>query len=95
MTAISWKNAVNGNWNVAANWSLHCHDQQRRSANTLTFDASALYENAGSLTMAGALTVDSGFVSLNEANTIGSVALWAACSPPSATQARWAPARSP
>jgi autotransporter-associated beta strand protein len=46
-------------------------------ANTLTFNGSsaALFENAGSLTMAGALTVNSGFVSLNEANTIGSVAL--------------------
>ena len=46
-------------------------------ANLLTFNASqaALIENAGSLTMAGALTVDSGLVSLNKANTIGSVAL--------------------
>jgi fibronectin-binding autotransporter adhesin len=46
-------------------------------ANLLTFNASqaALIENAGSLTMAGALTVDSGLVSLNQANTIGSVAL--------------------
>jgi hypothetical protein len=46
-------------------------------ANSLTFTASlaSLFENAGSLTMAGVLTVDSGFVSLNRANTIGSVAL--------------------
>jgi autotransporter-associated beta strand protein len=46
-------------------------------ADSLTFDApeAALQENAGSLTIAGALTVNSGFVSLNEANTIGSVAL--------------------
>ncbi len=46
-------------------------------ANSLTFNASqaALVENAGSLTMAGALTVNSGLVSLNQANTIGSVAL--------------------
>ena len=46
-------------------------------ANSLTFNASeaALFENAGSLTMTGALTVDSGFVSLNEANSIGSVAV--------------------
>jgi autotransporter-associated beta strand protein len=42
-------------------------------ANSLTFNASdaALLENAGSLTMTGGLTVDSGFVSLNDANTIG------------------------
>jgi autotransporter-associated beta strand protein len=46
-------------------------------ANSLTFNASesGLFETAGSLTMAGALTVDAGFVSLNEANTIGSVAV--------------------
>ena len=48
-------------------------------ANSLTFfvPQGALLENAGSLTIAGALTVDfeSGFVSLNEANTIGSVTL--------------------
>ena len=46
-------------------------------ANSLIFGASqaALVENAGSLTIAGALTVNSGFVSLNQANTIGSVAL--------------------
>ena len=47
------------------------------AANSLTFNApqAALIENAGSLTMEGALTVDSGLVSLNDANTIGSVAL--------------------
>ena len=47
------------------------------TANSLTVNASeaALLENTGSLTVTGALTVDSGFVSLNEANTIGSVAL--------------------
>jgi hypothetical protein len=46
-------------------------------ANSLIFGASqaALLENAGSLTIGGALTVNSGFVSLNEANTIGSVAI--------------------
>jgi hypothetical protein len=46
-------------------------------ANSLTFDApeAALQENSGSLVVAGALTVNSGFVSLNEANTIGSVDL--------------------
>lgn len=45
-------------------------------ANSLTFNASeaALFENAGSL-ITGVLTVDSGFVSLNEANLIGSVAV--------------------
>jgi hypothetical protein len=38
-------------------------------ANSLTFDApeAALQENSGSLVVAGALTVNSGFVSLNEA----------------------------
>ena len=47
------------------------------AANTLTFNApqAALIENASSLTMEGALTVNSGLVSLNEANTIGSVSL--------------------
>jgi autotransporter-associated beta strand protein len=47
------------------------------TANSLTFNASqaGLLENTGSLTLTGALTVDSGFVSLNEANSIGSVAL--------------------
>jgi autotransporter-associated beta strand protein len=45
------------------------------AANSLTFNnaQAALFENAGSLTMSGALTMDAGFVSLNEANTIGSV----------------------
>jgi hypothetical protein len=49
-------------------------------ANSLTFDASqaALFEDGGSLTISGALAVDSGFVSLNEANTIGSVSVGAA-----------------
>jgi fibronectin-binding autotransporter adhesin len=42
-------------------------------ADTLTFNASqaALWENAGELITTGAVTVDSGFVSLNEANSIG------------------------
>jgi hypothetical protein len=46
-------------------------------ANSLTFNASqaALLETGGSLTVTGALSVDSGFVSLSEANTIGSVLL--------------------
>ena len=49
-------------------------------ANSLNFDASqaALFEGAGSLTISGALTVNSGFVSLNEANTIGGVSVGAA-----------------
>ena len=44
-------------------------------ASALTFDAlqGALQENSGSLTVADALTVSSGLVSLNEANTIGVV----------------------
>jgi autotransporter-associated beta strand protein len=95
MTAISWKNPANGNWNAAANWSTDTVPTLADAvtisafgpyivtvsspdlADTLTFNASeaALFENAGSLTMAGALTVDAGFVSLNEANTIASVAL--------------------
>ena len=47
------------------------------AANSLTFNApqAALIENAGSLTMEGALTTDSGLVSLNDANTFGSVAV--------------------
>ena len=51
--------------------------QSSPTANSLTFSASeaALLENTGSLTLTGALTVNSGFVSLNEANAIGSVAL--------------------
>jgi hypothetical protein len=46
-------------------------------ASTLTFNASQaeLSESAGSLTMSGYLLVDSGLVSLNTANTIGSVAV--------------------
>ena len=95
MAAISWKNATNGDWNVAANWSTNTVPtsadaatismegpyivtiSSADTANLLTFNApqAALIENAGSLTMAGALTVDSGLVSLNKANTIGSVAL--------------------
>jgi hypothetical protein len=95
MTAISWKNAVSGDWNNASDWSTNTlpglSDAVTISAfgpyivtissadlaNSLTFNASeaALFENAGSLTMAGALTVDSGFVSLNKANTIGSVSI--------------------
>src|SRR4029077_1055934 len=91
MTAISWKSAVNGDWSDAADWStgtvptsgddvtissvhivtISSADQ----ANTLTFSGSALFENAGSLTMAGALTIGEGFVSLNEANTIGGVSI--------------------
>jgi hypothetical protein len=115
MTAISWKAPVDGNWNVAANWStgavptsaddvtiaapgsytvtissnrviippldgllltavqLGSNDE----ANSLTFDAqeAALEENAGALVVEGALTVNAGLVSLNEANTIGSVTL--------------------
>ena len=95
MTAISWNDAVNGDWNNASNWSTNTVPGSGDAvaisatgpyivtidsadfANSLTFNASqaALVENAGSLTMVGALTVDSGFVSLNKANTIGSVAL--------------------
>ena len=95
MTAINWKNPVNGDWNAAANWSTGTvptlADAATISAvgpytvtvssadlaNSLTFKASesALFENAGSQAMGGALTVDSGFVSLNEANTIGSVSV--------------------
>jgi hypothetical protein len=46
-------------------------------ANSLTFDAAqaTLQENAGALDVAGPLTVSAGLVSLNEANTIGSVAI--------------------
>ena len=95
MAAISWKNPVNGDWNVAGNWSTNTVPTLADAvtisvagpyivtissadvANLLTFNGSqaALLENAGSLTMGGALTVDSGLVSLNEANTIGSVAV--------------------
>ena len=108
MTAITWKNPVNGDWNVGADWStgaiptsaddvtisasgpyivtvgsartIHIgllQFQSSPTANSLTFSASeaALLENTGSLTLTGALTVNSGFVSLNEANAIGSVAL--------------------
>src|SRR5258708_1609572 len=95
MAAISWKTAVNGDWNLAANWSTNtvpgAGDDVTISvagpyivtissadlASSLTFNDSqaALYENAGSLTIGGALTVNAGFVSLNEANAIGSVAI--------------------
>ena len=108
MAAISWNTTVNGDWNVAANWSTDTvptsaddvtisapgpyivtvgspffigsgilHIPIFPSANSLTFDAfeAALQENTGKLTVTGALTVNSGLVSLNEANSIGSVAL--------------------
>jgi hypothetical protein len=44
-------------------------------ANSLTFNApqAALQENAGSLAWTGTLLVNSGFLSLNEANRIGAV----------------------
>jgi autotransporter-associated beta strand protein len=112
MAAINWKAPVDGNWNVAANWSpgvvptsgddvtiaaaglytvtissngVIVHPLVVRpaliqlgfpdEAKSLTFDApnATLQENAGALDVVGALTVDSGSVSLNEANTIGSV----------------------
>jgi autotransporter-associated beta strand protein len=110
MAAINWANPVNGDWNLAADWStdtvptsadnvtisasgpyvvtvgsfrtiisgiLHIPILSFPSANSLNFNASeaALLENTGNLTVAAALTVDSGFVSLNETNSIGSVAL--------------------
>jgi autotransporter-associated beta strand protein len=95
MAAITWKNPVSGDWDVASNWStdtvptsaddvtisgtspfsvtISCADE----ANSLTLNGSlaALIENTGSLTMAGALTVDAGLASLNQANTIGSVTI--------------------
>ena len=92
MTAISWVSQVNGDWNVAGNWSTNTVPTSADDviisasgltvtissadvANSLIFDPAQaeLLENAGSLTVAGALTVDTGFVSLNEANPIGSV----------------------
>jgi hypothetical protein len=126
MTAIIWANPINGDWDVAANWSTDTVPTSADDvtisapgsyivtisthrvlvspgktiivpdeANLLTFDApeAALQENTGSLMVAGALTVNSGFVLLNEANTIGSVDLTGGCSP-SATQAPWATAQS-
>ena len=95
MTAISWKNAVNGDWNNSSNWSTNTvpgsgdavtisasgpyivsiSSADVASSLTFTSAAAALLETAGSLTMAGALTVDAGFVSLNRANTIGSVTI--------------------
>jgi autotransporter-associated beta strand protein len=56
---------------------LHIPILTSPTANSLAFNASeaALVENTGKLTVTGALTVGSGFVSLNEANTIGSVTL--------------------
>ena len=64
-------------------------------ANSLTFNApqAALQENAGSLSLTGTLVVNSGFLSLNEANRIGDVEERAASSP-LATLALWAPAQS-
>jgi FG-GAP-like repeat len=107
MTAINWENPVNGDWDVASNWSTDTIPSSADdvtisaagpyivtvgagitiggvlplrifpTANSLTFNASeaALFENTGKLTVTAALTVDSGFVSLNEANTIGSVSV--------------------
>ena len=94
MTAISWESPLNGDWNVATNWSTGTvptlSDDVTISAsgpyivnitsidlaNSLTFDApqAALIESAGELLVDGALTVNSGFVSLNAANTISNVA---------------------
>jgi hypothetical protein len=93
MAAISWKNPVSGDWDVATNWSTDTVPTSADdvtisasgaytvtvsgadAANSLTFSApsASLVENAGSLTIAGSLTLDSGLVSLNEANTIGSI----------------------
>ncbi|MBV9909750.1 MAG: hypothetical protein JOY52_19535, partial [Hyphomicrobiales bacterium] len=108
MAAVNWKNPVNGDWDVAADWStgevptsaddvtisatgpyivtvgapmtigvVPLRLQIFPTANSLTFNApeAALDENTGKLTVAGALTVNSGLVSLNEANAIGSVSL--------------------
>jgi hypothetical protein len=99
MTAISWASPVNGDWNLAGNWSTGTvptlADDVTISAagsylvtvssfdvaNSLTFNASqaALVENGSRLLGSGlrvsALAVDSGFVSLSEANAIGSVTL--------------------
>jgi autotransporter-associated beta strand protein len=108
MAAVSWNNPVNGDWNVAADWSTSAIPTSSDdvmfftaepyivtvgagisigfgtlrstifpTANSLTFDApdAALRENTGMLTVAGTLTVNSGLVSLNEANSIGSVAV--------------------
>jgi hypothetical protein len=93
MTAISWKNPIGGDWNVAANWSTDAvptfgddvtlsapftvtvsSDDQ---ANSLLVNSplATLLESAGSLSIAGELTVDSGFVELNEANPIEGVAV--------------------
>jgi hypothetical protein len=108
VTAINWENGVNGDWNVAADWSTGTIPTSSDdvtfftaepylvtvgagisigfgtlrstifpTANSLTFDApdAALRENTGMLIVAGTLTVNSGLVSLNEANSIGSVAV--------------------
>ena len=91
MTAINWKNPVNGDWSVATNWStnavptlvdaainrlgVRCTISSFDLVSSVNFNAAqtALLENACSLTMGGALTVDSSLASHNEANTIGSV----------------------
>jgi hypothetical protein len=115
MTAISWKNPVDGNWDVAANWSTGAVPTSTDDvtiaapgsytvtvstnrvvispldgllppaiefgapdeANSLTFSAphASLQENSGSLDVEGALTVNAGLVSLNEANTLDSVVI--------------------
>ena len=98
MAAIFWKTSVNGDWNVAANWTTGTVPTSADDvfisavvapgpyivtissadvANSLEFAApqAELVENAGSLTMGGALVVNSGFVSLNAANAIGGVAV--------------------
>jgi fibronectin-binding autotransporter adhesin len=106
MAAINWENPVNGDWEVAADWStgtlpgsgddvtisapgpyivtvgtsitisgFPLHLIVFPEANSLTFNApeAALQENTGKLTVAGDLDVESGFASLNEANSIGGV----------------------
>jgi hypothetical protein len=79
-TATDWSTNVPGSGDavtVANAGSFLITISSADMAASLTFNApsAALLENAGSLTMSGSLTVASGLVSLNRANTIGSVAL--------------------
>jgi hypothetical protein len=88
VTAVNWKSRVNGDWNVAANWSVNTVPTLVNAisistsrayiakisnfdlANYVTFNGSGRAVGKwGSLTMAGAFTVDSGLVPLNEVNT--------------------------
>ena len=119
MAPINWKNPVNGDWSVAANWSTDAipnlsddvtisapgsyivtigaiarhprppgglldllattpqilSTSDEANSPTLNAPQASLEEEEGTLSVQGALTLNSGSVSLNHANTIGSIGI--------------------